>query len=92
MKSKKTEEEKVVEILAKLLDNHWFNPRVFANLIVNEYPLYTQDKLTELLVEIVKYQRQRYNTEVEHGTTSAGLAFSDLIGDVIAGWEGTHGR
>jgi hypothetical protein len=51
---KKTEEQKAVEVLVKALDNNWFNPAIFANLIVNEQPLYTQDKLIELISYILQ--------------------------------------
>jgi hypothetical protein len=89
---KKIPEAKVVEALASLLDNYWFNPKIFANLIVNEYPLYTQDKLTELIVEIVRYQKQRFSHELEHGETSSGLLFSEYIGSIIEANEGSNGQ
>lgn len=92
MSKKKIPEAKAVEVLADLLDNYWFNPGVFANIIVNEYPLYTQDKLTELIVEIVKYQKQRFSRELEHGQTSAGLLFSDYMGSIIQANEGSNGQ
>ena len=89
---KKIPEAKVVETLADLLDNYWFNPKVFANIIVNEYPLYTQDRLTELIVEIVRYQKQRFSHELEHGLTSSGLVFSDYMGSIIEANEGPSGQ
>lgn len=80
---KKTEEEKAVDSLIKALDNHWFNPAIFANLIVNETPLYTQDKLVELMSWIIKYQANRFQTEAEHDITSTGLILANVLNEVI---------
>lgn len=80
---KKTEEEKAVEALMKALDNHWFHPGIFANLIVNEQPLYTQDKLMELITWIIKYQANRFQTEAEHDITSTGLILANVLNEVI---------
>lgn len=91
MTKKKLPEVKAVEALTQALDNHWFNPQIFASLIVNEYPLYTQDKLIELIVEIVRYQKQRFSHELEHGQTSAGLVFSDYLGSIIEANEAPYG-
>jgi len=54
--AKKTDEEKIAEQLASVLDNHWFNPMICASIIVNNFPLYTQDRLMELMKEIIRYQ------------------------------------
>lgn len=80
---KKTEEQKAVEVLVEALDNHWFNPAIFANLIVNEQPLYTQDKLVELISYIIKYQSARFKDEAEHDITSEGLILANVLAEVI---------
>ena len=81
--AKKSDEQKVIDKLVDMLDNHWFNPAIVANILVNEYPLYTQNQLMELVKHIIKYQRQRYYTEWEHGTTADSLMLADHLGDVI---------
>lgn len=81
--TKKSTETKVVEQLASALDNHWFNPAIFANVIVNNYTLYTQDKLTDLMSEIIKAQAVRFTDEWENGNTSAGLMLSSHLAEVI---------
>jgi hypothetical protein len=81
---KKTEEQKAVEALVKALDNNWFNPAIFANLIVNEQPLYTQDKLLELISYIIQYQAERMEQAAEHGETSTGLILAHTLNQVIA--------
>lgn len=83
---KKTEEQKAVEVLVKALDNHWFNPAIFANLIVNEQPLYTQDKLIELISYIVQYQTERFHELTSLGQVdglSEGLVLATVLNDVI---------
>jgi len=80
---KKTEEQKAVEALIKALDNNWFNPAVFANMIVNETPLYTQDKLVELISYILKYQADRFQTEAGNDITSEGLILANILAEVI---------
>ena len=80
---RKTEEQKAVEVLVSAMDNHWFNPAIFANLIVNEQPLYTQDKLIELITYIIQYQAERFATAVEQGETSEGLILANILNEVI---------
>lgn len=82
--AKRTPEQKVAEQLAELMNNHNFNPAVFANLIVNEQPLYTQDKLVELMTHIIKYQDTRFKVEWELDKTSEGLMLSSHLAEVIA--------
>jgi hypothetical protein len=57
--AKKTDEQKLVEQIAQAVDNHWFNPSLAAQILVN-YPLYTQDKIMELMAEIIKLQAGRF--------------------------------
>jgi len=80
---RKTEEQKAVEVLASAMDNHWFNPAIFANIIVNDHPLYTQDKLMELITYIIQYQAERFATAVEQGETSEGLILANILNEVI---------
>lgn len=80
---KKTDEQKAVEVLVKAMDNHWFNPAIFANLIVNEQPLYTQDKLLELISYIIQYQAERMETAAEYGETSDALILAHVLNEVI---------
>ena len=81
--AKRIPEQKVAEQLAELMNNHNFNPAVFANLIVNEQPLYTQDKLVELMTHIIEYQDTRFKVEWELDKTSEGLMLSSHLAEVI---------
>lgn len=80
--AKKSEEEKVVDTLVEALDNHWFNPSLTAQ-IITKYPIYTQDKLMDLMKEIIKLQAGRYDTEWEHDITSEGLMLASHLAEVI---------
>jgi hypothetical protein len=81
--ARRTPEQKVAEQLAELMNNHNFNPAVFANLIVNEQPLYTQDKLVELMTHIIEYQDTRFKVEWDMDKTSEGLMLSSHLAEVI---------
>lgn len=80
--SKKTDEQKIVEQLTQALDNHWFNPNLAAQFII-KHPIYTQEKLMELMKEIIKLQASRFGVEWEHGQTSAGLMLAAHLAEVI---------
>jgi hypothetical protein len=81
--AKKTDEEKIAEQLAKVLDNHWFNPMICANIIVNNFPLYTQDRLMELIKEIIRYQAGNFEPYWAEGITSEALMLSSHLAEVI---------
>ena len=80
--AKKTDEQKLVEQIAQAVDNHWFNPSLAAQILVN-YPLYTQDKIMELMAEIIKLQAGRFEVEWQHNTTSQGLMLASHLAEVI---------
>ena len=79
---KKIDEQKIVEHLAEVVDNHWFNPTLAAQLLI-KYPIYTQDRIMELMTEIIKVQSLRYYQELEHEQTSAGLMMAGHLAEVI---------
>ena len=80
--AKKIDEQKIVEQLAQVVDNHWFNPQLAAQLLI-KYPIYTQDRIVELMGEIIKAQSLRYYHELEHDQTSAGLMLAAHLAEVI---------
>lgn len=80
--AKKIDEEKLAELLEQVVSNHWFNPVIAAHLII-QYPTYTQDRIMELMAEIIKAQAIRYQNEVEHDQTSAGLMLAGHLAEVI---------
>lgn len=80
--SRRSEEEKLVSNLTDALDNHWFNPSLTAQLLI-KHPIYTQDKLMDLMKEIIRLQASRYESEWEHDQTSAGLMLAAHLAEVI---------
>lgn len=83
MAAKKTQEEKLAEQIGTAVENHWFNPALFAHLMVKGNPLYTLDNLMELIKHTLKYMDQRYKDEWEHGQTSAGLMMASYLADCL---------
>ena len=82
--AKKIPEEKLAEQIALVVENVWFNPHITASLLANNYSLYTQDKLIELISAIIKQQSIRFKSEwVEHNTTSEGLMLSSHLAEVL---------
>ena len=65
-------ELKVAELLTNLTESHWFNPAVMARYLSNQ-PLYTIDRIMEMVVHIIKYQDNQYAVENQNGRTSEGL-------------------
>ena len=80
--AKKTDEEKLADILEQVTNNYWFNPVVAAHLIAN-LSIYNQDRIVELISEVVKAQAVRYQSVVEHNQTSAGLMLAAHLAEVV---------
>jgi hypothetical protein len=81
--AKKTREQKLVEQVVEAIGHTEFQPTLFANLIVNNYELATQEQLMNLIVEIVRFQARRMPVDWEAGKTSEALLLSDHLADVI---------
>ena len=84
--AKKINEVKLVELMAEATDNHWFNPELVAQLLIN-YPIYTQDKIMDLVKEIIKLQALRYEREWENEQTSEGLIWAARLNETIELYE-----
>ena len=80
--AKKTDEEKLVDLLEQVTNNYWFNPVVAAHLIAN-LSLYNQDKIVDLIAEVVKAQAIRFQNEIEHDRTTAGLMLAAHLAEVV---------
>lgn len=84
--AKKINEVKLVELMAEATDNHWFNPELVAQLLIN-YPIYTQDKIMDLVKEIIKLQALRYEREIQDEQTSEGLIWAARLNETIELYE-----
>lgn len=81
--AKKMLETKVAETILEGTDNNWFNPTLVAHALVTNNPIYTQDKLMDLIVEIIKQQAARFRMEAAAGVTSNGLILANVLNEVI---------
>jgi len=81
--SRKTREQKLVEQVVEAIGHTEFQPTIFANLIVNNYELSTQEQLMNLVVEIIRFQARQFPIEWEAGRTSDALLLSSHLSEVI---------
>lgn len=81
--AKKMLETKVAEAIIEGTDNNWFNPALVAQALVTNNPIYTQDKIMDLIVEIIKQQANRFKREAAEGQTSEGLVLANVLNEVI---------
>lgn len=75
----KTNEEKVVEVIANAVESTWFNPAVVGRMLA-EQPNYTSDRIVEMLVHILRNQASQH----EHmwkigGDSSEGLFLASQL-------------
>lgn len=78
----KTPEIKVAEQLVNLTESHWFNPATLARYMADQ-PIYTIDRIMELVAQIVHYQNKRYGQEQVNGRTSEGLLLAAKLDKVV---------
>lgn len=82
-----TPETKLVKAVVEALDNHWFNPALFADIITTDYTVYTQNKLIELVKWIIRYEQRRFEYEWDTGMSSNELLQADALADVLNNME-----
>lgn len=78
----KTQEEKVLEQLVNLTESHWFNPALFGRYMANQ-PIYTLDRIVEMMAHIVKNMELRKRDEEANGITSEGLILANELNAAI---------
>ncbi len=79
----KAVESNLANEICKAVDWHYFNPAVLADIISTDTPIYTQDRIMDLVKWIIKYEARRYETEWEAGNTSEGLMLASALNDVL---------
>jgi hypothetical protein len=82
-----TPEQKLVKAVVEALDNHWFNPALFADIITTDYTVYTQNKLIELVKWIIRFEQRRFEYEWDTGMSSNELLQADALADVLKNME-----
>jgi len=87
MSKAQSTETKVADKLLEAMDNHWFNPSILARALVNGSGHYTQSKVMELVVEIIKQTAGQMDNAWEDGITSEALFMADRLNDYIQNFE-----
>jgi DNA-binding LacI/PurR family transcriptional regulator len=87
MTKAKSTETKAAEKVLEAMDSHWFNPTIMARALVNGSGHYTQSKVMELVVEIIKQTAGQFDNAWEEGVTSEALMMADRLNDYIANFE-----
>ena len=79
----KTKEEQIGELLANSVEDHFFNPAALGRYLA-EQPIYTIDRIVEVVAWIVEKQAERYRREVaNNGTVCEGLIIANHLDKVI---------
>ena len=82
----KTQETKLAEQLANLADDHWFNPAIFGRYLA-EQPLYTVDRIMEMVSYIISEQAKVYELLRLKGTSSEGLLLANELNECIKAYQ-----
>ena len=82
----KTQETKLAEQLANLADDHWFNPTIFGRYLA-EQPLYTIDRIMEMITSIISEQAKVYELLRLKGTSSEGLLLANELNECIKAYQ-----
>jgi len=79
----KSKEQQIGELLANSVEDHFFNPAALGRYLA-EQPIYTLDRIVEVVAWILEKQARRYEREMtEGGTVSEGLALSYKLDTLI---------
>ena len=79
----KSKEEKLAEKITDEVNNHYFNISLLANLLINNNPIYTKEKIIQLAVNIIKTADSDFYTEWELGKTSESLMVANALTDTL---------
>ena len=82
----KTPESKVAESLVNLMDDHWFNPTMFGRYLA-EQPMYTLDRIMEMVVSIISEQAKIHDVYLNRGTSSEGLLLANELNECIKAYQ-----
>jgi hypothetical protein len=82
----KTTETKLAEQIANLTDDHWFNPAIFGRYLA-EQPLYTIDRVMEMVAYIISEQAKTYQLLKVKGTSSEGLLLANELNECIKAYQ-----
>ena len=79
----KNKEQQIGELLANSVEDHFFNPAALGRYLA-EQPIYTLDRIVEVVAWVIEKQARRYEREIEQGgVVSEGLAISHKLDKVV---------
>lgn len=79
----KTKEQQIGELLANSVEDHFFNPAALGRYLA-EQPIYTIDRIVEVVAWIIEKQAERYRREVaNNGTVCEGLIIANMLDNII---------
>jgi len=79
----KNKEQQIGELLANSVEDHFFNPAALGRYLADQ-PIYTIDRIMEVVAWIVEKQAERYRREVANdGTVCEGLIIANMLDKVI---------
>jgi len=82
----KTPETKLAEQLTNLMDDHWFNPTIFGRYLA-EQPMYTLDRVMEMVVSIISEQAKIYVLHKSRGESTEGLLLANELNECIKAYQ-----
>ena len=82
----KSPEIKVAESLVNLMDDHWFNPTIFGRYLA-EQPLYTIDRVMEMIVSVISEQAKMYEIHKNRGESSEGLMLANELNECVKAYQ-----
>ena len=82
----KSPEIKVAEQLTNLMDDHWFNATIFGRYLA-EQPVYTLDRVMEMVASIISEQAKMYELLKVNGTSSEGLLLANELNECIKAYQ-----
>jgi hypothetical protein len=82
----KSPEIKVAEQLTNLMDDHWFNATIFGRYLA-EQPIYTIDRVMEMVASIISEQAKMYQLLRLKGTSSEGLLLANELNECIKAYQ-----
>jgi len=77
-----SKEQKVGELLANSVEDHWFNPASLGHYLAQQ-PLWTVDRVMEVVAWIIEKNARRAENEAAEGTYSDGLTLAYNLDNLI---------
>jgi hypothetical protein len=84
-----TPEMKLAEQIANAVEDHYFNPATIGRMLADQ-PIYTTDRIMELVLWIIEKQARRHEVESLKGGTSESLWLANELDKVIDQYKETY--